>query len=63
MKSVRAEGCHVGLFREFVRPACCTLVLTDSRIRPVGRVVAFKRGSAFIMRRFKTTTRLLVCLD
>ena len=24
MKSVRTEGCHVGLFREFVGTACCT---------------------------------------
>ena len=24
MKSLRTEGCHVGLFREFVGTACCT---------------------------------------
>ena len=24
MKSVHTEGCHVGLFREFVVTACCT---------------------------------------
>ena len=30
MKSVRAEGCHVGLFREFVRPACCTYGQSDT---------------------------------
>ena len=32
MKSVRTEGCHVGLFREFVGTACCTYGQSNTTI-------------------------------
>ena len=32
MKYVRAEGCHVGLFREFVVTACCTYGQSNTTI-------------------------------
>ena len=32
MKSARTEGCHVGLFREFVGTACCTYGQSNTTI-------------------------------
>ena len=32
MKYVRTEGCHVGLFREFVGTACCTYGLSTTTV-------------------------------
>ena len=39
MKSLRTEGCHVGLFREFVGTSCCTYGPSNATIiRPLERL-------------------------
>ena len=50
MKSVRTEGCHVGLFREFGVTACCTYGQPNTTIDCLSSFVRLrtKEGNSFV---------------
>ena len=58
MKSVRTEGCHVGLFREFVGTACCTYGQSNTTINTLASQRSKRLGQRVRPARNKENARV-----